>query len=303
MHQNQLEKTLVDFIEQKFHVLVCTTIIESGIDMPNVNTMLIFDAEAFGLAQLYQLRGRVGRSGVQAYTWLFSKQHNLSDEARKRLDTLTAHQDPGSGFYIAGADLEMRGAGNLLGGEQSGHAHGVGYEMYSRMLENEIRRQRGESVEEIPDPEIQTLQKALLPEHYIQDASERLREYKRIFAAETEEEMDDIFSGLRERFGKAPEEVLNLREIAKIKIILKKLKVKKISEKTSGHWEAAFLALDETFLGSLSGFIWSGQVPALSLGGDFSLKISCPRLQDLCQILRQLSEELTTPNAQNHSQS
>jgi transcription-repair coupling factor (superfamily II helicase) len=130
MKETELENTIIDFIEHKFDVLVCTTIIESGVDMPNVNTLIVTDADRFGLAQLYQMRGRVGRSSVQAYAYFLTKDpERLTEESRRRLDVLAMHQELGAGFQIASHDLEIRGAGNLLGSEQSGHASEVGLEM------------------------------------------------------------------------------------------------------------------------------------------------------------------------------
>src|SRR5205823_4267142 len=139
MKEHQLEAVIVDFLEQKFQVLLCTTIIESGIDMPNVNTMIVDRADRFGLSQLYQIRGRVGRANLQAYAYFLTPPaERLTPEGQKRLDVLAAYQELGAGFQIASHDLELRGAGNLLGGEQSGHASAVGLEMYTEMLEQAI---------------------------------------------------------------------------------------------------------------------------------------------------------------------
>ena len=224
MPEQQLEKVIVDFLEQKFQVLVCTTIIESGIDMPNVNTLLVSHAHRFGLAQLYQLRGRVGRADVQAYAYFLTPgQERLSADSWKRLEVLGAHQELGAGFQIASHDLELRGAGNLLGGEQSGHAASVGLELYTEMLEDAIHELRGEAVPERFDAEIKIPVSAFIPASFVAQEAQRLQLYKSLFAADGEEALRSLRREMVDRFGELPPEALLLFKVARIKQQLKEI--------------------------------------------------------------------------------
>ena len=181
MSESELETVIIDFLEQKFSVLLCTTIIESGVDMPNVNTIIVNQADRFGLAQLYQMRGRVGRSNRQSYAYFVTRSlASVSVEAEQRLQVLAAHQELGSGFYIASYDLELRGAGDLLGSAQSGQINEVGLELYTQLLDDEVRKARGETVEEFVEPEIKLDIKASLPSSYIDSDTQRLAIYRRI---------------------------------------------------------------------------------------------------------------------------
>ena len=225
MVEHQLEKVIVDFIEQKFNVLVCTSIIESGIDMPNVNTLIVDRADRFGLAQLYQLRGRVGRSSVQAFAYFLTPgaHDELSDDARKRLDVIATYQDLGAGFQIASHDLEIRGAGNLLGAEQSGHVSDVGLEMYTDMLDEAIHTIRGEKPKDKIDPEIRIPVTAIIPIGYVPAENLRLNLYKGIFGCESFDELDNLRQDTVDRYGALPHELTRLFRIANIKIDLKSL--------------------------------------------------------------------------------
>lgn len=248
MKDSDLENTIIDFIENKFNVLVCTTIIESGIDMPNVNTLIVDDADRFGLAQLYQLRGRVGRSSVQAYAYFMTKTPaRLTDDARRRLDVLAVHQELGSGFQIASHDLEIRGAGNLLGSEQSGHASQVGLEMYTDLLSEAIAELRGQAIElRKVDTEIKLNVSALLPESYIDNEGSRLQFYKSLFTAERAEDLGAIEDEMKDRFGSPPEEARRLFMVARIKLLLSWLGASQISRNnTAGWFEVRFGNLNE----------------------------------------------------------
>jgi transcription-repair coupling factor (superfamily II helicase) len=248
MKDTDLENTIIDFIENKFNVLVCTTIIESGIDMPNVNTLIVDDADRFGLAQLYQLRGRVGRSSVQAYAYFMTKTPALlTDDARRRLDVLAVHQELGSGFQIASHDLEIRGAGNLLGAEQSGHASQVGLEMYTDLLGEAIAELRGQAIERRKiDTEIKLNVSALLPETYIDNEGTRLQFYKSLFTAERSEELGAIEDEMNDRFGAPPEEARRLFYVARIKLLLSWLGASQISRNNPAGWfEVRFGTLNE----------------------------------------------------------
>ena len=226
MKERMLETRIVDFLDGKIDVLVCTTIIESGIDMPNVNTLIVNRADRFGLAQLYQLRGRVGRSNRQAFAYFLTPTAtSLSDDASKRLDVLSTYQDLGSGFQIASHDLEIRGAGNLLGAEQSGHAGEVGLELYTQLLEKAINEIKGEIVQEKVDVEIKLPVRVMLPATYIRGESERLVVYKDLFSSEDPEVLSQVVTSIEDRYGAAPDLVQNLFKLAKIKIKLERIGV------------------------------------------------------------------------------
>jgi len=231
MSENQLEKEMLSFLEKEKDVLICTTIIETGLDMPNVNTLIVDDADRFGLSQLYQLRGRVGRSNRKAYAYfLYQPQKVLTEEAEKRLSTIREFTEFGSGFKIAMRDLEIRGAGNFIGGEQHGHLAAIGFSLYVRMLKEAVQELRGETVEETVEPTIDVQVKALLPDEYIVDKQTKAALYQRMVAINSEEELSDILDELVDRFGTPPEEVENLLQIIRIKMLAKEIKVEQITQ-------------------------------------------------------------------------
>ena len=204
--EEDVEDTLLRFMEQRFDILITTAIIENGIDMPNVNTLIVDRADAFGLSQLYQIRGRVGRSGRQAYAYfLYKPGRVLTETAQKRLNTLLEYQDLGSGFRVAMRDLEIRGAGNILGREQSGSIIEVGYEMYVKLLEDAVHRLRGEAVVSDIRPLVSLNTDFLLPEEYIPDTRQRIEFYKRFEGARDEEEVVELAREMEDRFGHPPE--------------------------------------------------------------------------------------------------
>jgi transcription-repair coupling factor (superfamily II helicase) len=218
MSENELEDIIVDFLNGEFDVLVCTTIIETGLDMPNVNTIIIEDADKMGLAQLYQLRGRVGRSNRQAYAYLtFKKDKVLSEDADKRLKAIKEFTEFGSGFKIAMRDLEIRGAGNLIGPEQHGHMNSVGYDMYCKILEDAVKELKGEKVKELVETSIDLNISAYIDDNYINNSIQKITMYKKIAAIENYDDVIDIKSELMDRYGDMPKEVDNLVEIAYIK--------------------------------------------------------------------------------------
>ena len=218
LSQIELEKTIIEFIEGKFDILLCTTIIESGIDMPNVNTIFIQNADHFGLSQLYQLRGRVGRRSTRGYAYfLTSSFASDKDDGMARLEILREHQDLGSGFVIASHDLEMRGAGNILGDDQSGRVSDVGLETYSQMLDEAIRNLGGIKVKAVEEAEIQFPLNAQIPEDYIENAKERLRIYRRFFGTRDENSLRALASECDDRFGPMPESVKILMELARMR--------------------------------------------------------------------------------------
>ena len=218
MNERQLEDIMYDFINGDIDVLVSTTIIETGLDIPNANTMIIQDADRFGLSQLYQLRGRVGRSNRMAYAFLLYRRDKLLKEvAEKRLAAIREFTDLGSGIKIAMRDLEIRGAGNLLGEAQSGHMEAVGYDLYCKMLNEAVMQLKGGGEEEIYTTTVDINIDAYIPDSYIKNEYQKLDVYKRIAAIETEEEMDDMMEELIDRFGDIPKKVQQLLHIAAIK--------------------------------------------------------------------------------------
>ena len=232
MNEKTLENVIMDFAEGEYNVLVATTIIESGTDIPNVNTMIVMDADRFGLAQLHQLRGRVGRSGRMAYAYLmYRKDKTLSEVAEKRLRAIKEFTEFGSGFKIAMKDLELRGAGNLLGTEQSGHMMSVGYELYCKMLEEAVGEAQG--IEKLPQAEETTFSlpiPALIPQRYIENEVLRLQMYKKIAMITCGDDEAEVIDELLDRFGDIPRETMNLIKISKIRALAGQLGVSEIAQ-------------------------------------------------------------------------
>ncbi|MDQ3283905.1 MAG: DEAD/DEAH box helicase, partial [Acidobacteriota bacterium] len=226
MDERELEKAMLAFINREYDVLLATTIIENGIDIPACNTILINHAERFGLSQLYQLRGRVGRSDRLAFCYLLVPSDRvLSGDARKRLSAIQEFSDLGAGFRIAARDLEIRGAGNILGGEQSGQIAAVGFEMYTKLLEETIREMKGERIEEEVETSMNLGVDIYIPRDYIGDENLRMTFYKKIASASTEERLTDIRNEMRDRFGALPANVENLFQFVRVKWFAQKLGV------------------------------------------------------------------------------
>jgi transcription-repair coupling factor (superfamily II helicase) len=226
MSEGTLEQTMLDFVEGKYDILVATTIIESGLDIPRANTIIVDRADLFGLAQLYQLRGRVGRAKERAYCYLLvPPPSQMTDEARARIEALERHTELGSGFRIAALDMELRGAGDLLGGEQSGFVASVGFELFCHMLEEATRELRGEHVVHEVDPELSFDVEALLPEAYVAEVGVRLSLYKRLSSASDDQEVTSLATEMEDRFGPPPMEAKQLVELMCLKTELRKLRV------------------------------------------------------------------------------
>jgi len=229
LKENELEDVMTKFLAGGLNVLVTTTIIESGIDIPTANTIIINRADRFGLADLYQIKGRVGRSRDKAYAYLLAPADEaLSDVARKRLRAIQELSELGAGFRIAAQDLESRGAGNLLGKQQSGHIAAVGIDLYTQMMEEAMAELRGETVSEEPDTIITMRASAFIPEDYIRDVSLRLAAYKEISSVTNDAELKDLADDLRDRYGVLPEPAANLLEIMGVKLIAKQARVARI---------------------------------------------------------------------------
>ena len=231
MHEHELEDIIIEFSERKYDCLVATSIIESGLDMPNVNTIIINRAETFGLSQLYQLKGRVGRSSVKAYAYLFYPRHiPLSEIQEKRLQVISEYSEIGSGFKIAMKDLEIRGSGNILGREQSGNIMEVGFDLYCQMLEDSVRKIKGEKPLSIFRTPVFLKTNFYIPETYITDEKQKIEFYKRFEACELEEEVVQLEQELVDRFGAPPDEVKVLIELEKIRAIASSLEIEEIIE-------------------------------------------------------------------------
>ncbi len=231
MTENKLEKLMYDFYERKYDVLVCTTIIENGLDIPNVNSIIVNQAENFGLAQLYQIRGRVGRSNKVAYAYmLYEEDRVLPELADKRLQALKEFSSLGSGFKIAMRDMEIRGTGNLLGAEQHGHIASIGYSLYCKLLDNAVQELKGKTENEVIEPEIKLDINAFIPNEYINSANQKIEFYQRIKKSKSEEEYSEILEELIDRFGDVPDSLLNLLYINNLKNIAAKLKIIRVIE-------------------------------------------------------------------------
>lgn len=229
MNETELERIMYDFVNGEIDVLVSTTIIETGMDIPNVNTMIVHDSDRMGLSQLYQLRGRVGRSNRTAYAFLMYRRDKMLKEiAEKRLNAIREFTDFGSGYRIAMKDLEIRGAGNLLGSKQSGHMQSVGYDMYCKLLSEAVRRRKGEKVEASFETEIDLDVDAYIPGHYILNEIQKLDIYKRIAGVETRQEYTDMQDELMDRYGEVPKCADNLLRIALLKASAHKYGIDKI---------------------------------------------------------------------------
>ncbi|MDP1571864.1 MAG: transcription-repair coupling factor, partial [Vicinamibacterales bacterium] len=229
MGEDALEHAMLDFMAHKFDILLATTIIENGLDIPNANTIIINRADRYGLSQLYQLRGRVGRSDRPAYAYmLIPPEDSLSTIARKRLAAIREFSDLGSGFRVAALDLELRGAGNLLGGQQSGHIDAVGFDTYTRLLEETIRELKGEDLEDDVRATVNLKVDFRIGEDYVAETNQRLMIYRKIAAARTEDELARVVEEVRDRYGPPPVALLNLADYGRIRILADELRVESI---------------------------------------------------------------------------
>jgi transcription-repair coupling factor (superfamily II helicase) len=235
MPSKELEQIMADFYHQRFQLLVCTTIIETGIDIPSANTMIINNAQNFGLAQLHQLRGRVGRSHHKAYAYLVIKSHqSLTNDAKKRLDTIASLEELGAGFMLANHDLEIRGAGDLLGENQSGKISEIGFNLYHDLLKRTIQAIKNNTKFDINDAIIDEIEinsgiACIIPETYLSDVHERLILYKRIASAKDDDELKELKIEMIDRFGLLPDQTKNLFESTSLRIFAEKFGVKKIN--------------------------------------------------------------------------
>lgn len=235
MAGEQIEDIMQDFIDGKTNVLVCTTILESGIDIPNANTIIVENADRFGLAQLYQIRGRVGRSNKQAFAYItYRKDKMIGEDAMQRLKAIKEFTEFGSGFKIATRDLQIRGAGSIFGEVQSGHIEQVGYDMYNKLLEEVVKETKGEIIKEEEEITIDINLSSFIPEKYIEDSSQKIEIYQDIASCDNEEKIQNVIDEIIDRYGNMPKEVENLIEIARIKNLCREKNVIKIQERPNG---------------------------------------------------------------------
>jgi transcription-repair coupling factor (superfamily II helicase) len=235
MAEHELENVMLDFMAHQFDILVCTTIIESGLDIPNVNTIIINEADKLGLAQMYQLRGRVGRSDVQAYAYcLYRPQKVLSETAQNRLKAIREFTSLGSGYQIALRDMEIRGVGNILGAEQHGHMIAVGFDLYCKLLEESVAELKGESVSSDTETQVDINVTAFLPESYIADNEQRLIEYKRLADVKAERQLNMLVDEWKDRFGDMPQEAQQLVSVVRLRLLANKASVSAIKPEAQG---------------------------------------------------------------------
>ena len=290
MNEHELEQVMLDFIEGKSNVLVCTTIIENGIDIPRANTILVNRADRFGLAQLYQLRGRVGRSDRRAYAYLLIPGEGvLSHDARERLRVLQEQTELGAGFRIASHDLELRGAGELLGGRQAGQVTAVGFEMYTELLEETIQELQGLEKEDRVDPDLRLGVSAFLPETYLHDPNQRLVFYRRLASAESDQAVFELADELRDRYGNLPEAGLLLLEVMKLRVMLKQLRIE-AAEYDGRRLVFAFHASTQVKPETILARLQQPDVPC-NFSPDYRLSIDVGKLEDK-QLLLQAKKEL-----------
>jgi transcription-repair coupling factor (superfamily II helicase) len=289
MNEKEMEQAVLDFVDYKYDVLVATTIIENGIDIPRANTIIINRADNYGLSQLYQLRGRVGRSNRRAYAYLLiPSELELTPIARRRLSAIREFSDLGAGFRIAALDLELRGAGNILGGQQSGQLDALGFDLYTKMLERTIAELKGEEVEDETSVSINLGTDVSIPNDYINETSQRLRTYKRISSAESESALRQIYSEINDRYGKMPESVENLFEYARLRKLAEEMRVVSIDKTKEGVaiklTENARIAPEK-----LMEFLSKNETAAFSPNGILRVEI---KTENLIEAARLILEEI-----------
>jgi transcription-repair coupling factor (superfamily II helicase) len=294
MGEGELEKVMLKFMHHEADILVSTTIIENGLDIPLCNTILINRADRLGLSELYQLRGRVGRSSRRAYAYLLlPSEIELTPIARRRLAALKEFSDLGAGFKIAALDLELRGAGNLLGGEQSGHIEAVGFELYTQMLERAVREMKGEAGVEVTEIQLNLGLNIRIPSDYIKEENQRLRMYKRVAGVETESQLHDVRSELIDRYGETPRAVRNLLEYATLKLQALRVGATAIERKR----EFVSIKFSQTAAidaEKLARFVASQRGTQFTPDGTLKFSIKIDSAEGILQTLRDLLEELGT---------
>ena len=295
MTEKELETEMINFMQKEYDVLVCTTIIETGIDIPNVNTMIVNNADKMGLSQLYQLRGRVGRSNKIAYAYfMYTKDKVLTEVAEKRLKALKDFTELGSGFKIAMRDLEIRGAGNMMGSSQHGHMAAIGYDLYCRMLEDTVKLIKGEIEQEPIETTVDIKMDAYIPSSYIEDEIQKIEVYKKIAAIENINDYNDIKEELEDRYSVIPEAVYNLMDIAYIKSLAKVLLIEEINENQKEirfKFQKGFKKFNEIYSVLLSKYkdnvvLYFGETPF------FAVRINTIKREEMLNFYKTLLKEL-----------
>jgi transcription-repair coupling factor (superfamily II helicase) len=305
MDKERLEDIWADMLSGNIDILVSTTIIETGVDIPNANTLIVEHAQRLGLSQLHQIRGRVGRSSRRAYAYFtFPKDKTVSEIATKRLEAIREYAEFGAGFKIALRDLEIRGAGNILGAEQHGHLDAVGYDLYIKLLNEAVLEERGEKIEEKIESTISLKCDAYIPEKYVSYSSQRMELYKKIANIETPEDKEDIIDEMIDRFGDIPRPVENLIRIAQLRGATRKLGVSHLFLKPDGlHFR-----LDEKHMPELSLMFEAitrtdprfrfemGKTPGLTLAQraltpESALKEAIPLMEKVLENIRTMSAQ------------
>ncbi len=280
MNEKEMERVMLDFIDFKYDVLVATTIIENGIDIPRANTIIINRADAYGLSQLYQLRGRVGRSNRRAYAYLLIPgEQELSPVARRRLAAIREFSDLGAGFRIAALDLELRGAGNFLGGEQSGHLEALGFDLYTQMLERTVAELRGEQVEDETSVSINLGVNVAIPDDYIQDMGQRLRTYKRVSSARDDDTLAAIRRETEDRYGRIPAPVEDLFAYARLRRLAEEVGVFSI-DKTADGLAIKFSEKARISPEKLAVFVRNRQTASFTPSGVLRMPLSDEEIDD-----------------------
>lgn len=292
MNEKEMERVMLDFIDHKYDVLVATTIIENGIDIPRANTIIINRADAYGLSQLYQLRGRVGRSSRRAYAYLLiPSEQELSPVARRRLAAIREFSDLGAGFRIAALDLELRGAGNFLGGQQSGHMDALGFDLYTQMLERTVAELRGEQVEDETSVSINLGVNVAIPEDYIQDMGQRLRTYKRVSSSRDEETLTSIRRETEDRYGRMPQSVEDLFAYARLRRLAEEIGVVSV-DKTADGIAIKFSENARISPEKLHGFVIRDEQSTFTPGGVLRMKLEDENADNELQVAREALLEL-----------
>lgn len=286
MRKEVIEDVMLDFYEGKTDVLVATTIIENGLDIPTVNTLIVIEAENFGLSQMYQLRGRIGRSSIQAYAYFFYTEKSLSAIAEERLEAIREFSDEGAGLKIAMKDLEIRGAGNILGKEQHGHIISVGYNMYLTLLDQAVKELSGETVAEVKEVSVRLNESYYIKESYIPLNAERINYYRRITQSETIDELRKIESELWDKFGYPPIEVRNLLTVGEIMVLAREIQAKEIYQ----EGKRVFIIIERTSKITVDDLMNLSKVAKnVQFGEDYiSFEVNFP-LQDTLKVLHLLS--------------
>ena len=304
MPEGELEKVMLKFMHHEADILVATTIIENGLDIPLCNTIVINRADRLGLSELYQLRGRVGRSNRRAYAYLLVPADvELTPIARRRLAALKEFSDLGAGFKIAALDLELRGAGNLLGGEQSGHIEAIGFELYTQMLDRAVREMKGEAAPEEAETQLNLGLNIRIPADYIREENQRLRMYKRVAGVETESQLSDVGAELQDRYGEPPAPVRNLLEYASLKLLAMQVGVTTIERKR----ELVTIKFRPNAVidpGKLARFVSSQRGSQFTPDGLLKFSLKAAAAADVLAHLRSLLEQLAAevPEAASKSE-